>query len=151
MFLLFLGLSCHGSLWKTKRPMTDHLLREDCGYELLYIKQLNREQSERPVGRKTWEGAVEGGWSGRGGPVEIVTEVGYECSISALRVLMDSGQVFAQCINTPRYISHQSLSTCCLLKASVVLRPQSPSGCFQVSPSRTSHTFPDMDMQSSSQ
>lgn len=56
MFLLFSALSCHGRLWKTKRPMTDHLLREDCGYELLYTKQLNQEQCEGPVGRKAGEG-----------------------------------------------------------------------------------------------
>ncbi|TNN66652.1 hypothetical protein EYF80_023186 [Liparis tanakae] len=36
-------------LWKTKRPTTDHMLREDCGYQLLYTKQLNREQYEGPV------------------------------------------------------------------------------------------------------
>lgn len=62
--LLFYGLSCHGRLWKTKRPMADHLLREDCGFELLYNKQLNQEQHECPVGRKAGEGVVEGSWSG---------------------------------------------------------------------------------------
>ncbi|TKS80714.1 hypothetical protein D9C73_014816 [Collichthys lucidus] len=43
-------------LQKTKRPMTDHLLREDSGYELLYTKQLNQEQCEGPVGIKAGEG-----------------------------------------------------------------------------------------------
>lgn len=44
--------------------MADHLLREDCGFELLYNKQLNQEQHECPVGRKVGEGVVEGSWSG---------------------------------------------------------------------------------------
>lgn len=54
MFLLRSALSCHGRLWKTKRPMTGHLLREDCGYELLFTKQLNQEQVEGPEGKKDW-------------------------------------------------------------------------------------------------
>lgn len=64
--------------------------------------------------------------------MEMVAEVTDECGISAPCILMDSGQVFAQYINTPRYISHQSLSTCCLRKASMVPKSQSPSGSFQV-------------------
>ena len=63
MFLLFSALSCHGRVLKTKRPMTDHLLREDCGYELLYTKQLNQEQYEGPVGRRGWRGLVQARWS----------------------------------------------------------------------------------------
>lgn len=55
-----------------------------------------------------------------------------------------------QYINTPRYISRQSLSICCLLKASTVLKAQSPSGSFQVSSSRTSCAVPDMDLRSAS-
>lgn len=87
------------------------------------------------------------------GPDEVVlvAVIVAVCGISAPRILMDSGQVCAQYINTPRYISRQSLSTCCLQKASMVLKPQSPSGSFQVSSSRTSHTFPDMDLVSASQ
>lgn len=56
-----------------------------------------------------------------------------------------------QYINTPRYISRQSLSICCLLKASTVLKAQSPSGSFQVSSSRTPCAVPDMDLGSASQ
>lgn len=140
-----------GRLWKTKRPMTDHLLREDCGYELLYTKQLNQEQCEGPVGRKAGEGGgVGGGWSRRGGLVEVVAKLVAVCGISASRMLMDSGQVCTQYINTSCYISHQSLSICCLQRASVVLKPQSPTGSFQVSSSRTSHMFPDVDPLSAS-
>ncbi len=131
--------------------MTDHLLREDCGYELLYTKQLNQEQCESPMGRKMGGGRgrcwrrLGAGWSWRGGLVEMVVAA---CGISASQILMDSGQVCAQSINTPRYISHQSLSICCLQKASMVLKPQSPSDSFQVSSSRTSHTFSEMDLLS---
>lgn len=145
LFLVPLVLSCHERLWKTKKPMTDHLLREDCGYELLCTKQLKQEQwAKVPRGGRMWAGpdeAVEWKWS-----AEVVTV----CGISAPQILMDSGQVCAQYINTPRYISCQSLSICCLQKASMALKPQSPSGSFQVSSSRTSHTFPDMDLLSAS-
>lgn len=87
------------------------------------------------------------------GPNEVVSVavVMAVCGVSAAWILMDSGQVCAQYINTPRYISRQSLSTCCLQKASMVLKLQSPSGSFQVSSSRASHTFPDMDLVSASQ
>lgn len=39
---------------------TDHLLREDCGYQLLYTKQLNREHYEGPVGERGQRGAGDG-------------------------------------------------------------------------------------------
>ena len=54
--------------------MTDHLLREDCGYQLLYTKQLNQEQCEGPVGRKGLKkGALLRAVSGGGaGPDEVV-------------------------------------------------------------------------------
>lgn len=97
-----------------------------------------------------WVGGVVG-WSRPSGLVKMVTEVVAARGISAPQILMDSGQVGAQYINTPRYISRQSLSTCCWQKASMVLKPQSPSGSFQVNSSRTSHTFPDMDLRSASQ
>lgn len=74
---------------------------------------------------------------GRGGPVQLVAEV------TTVWALIDSGQASAQCINSPCYINHQSPSTCCLQKASMVFKPRSPSGCFQVSSSRTSCTHPD--------
>lgn len=51
VFLLFSALSYQKRLWKTKSPVTGHLLQEDCGYELLYTKQLNQEQHEGPIGR----------------------------------------------------------------------------------------------------
>lgn len=133
--------------------MTDHLLREDCGHELLYNKQLNQEQYGDPVGREAGEGwRCRWGWRGSAGPGEAVLWKGLQrlwlhvAYVCATQVLMDSGQVYAQFINTPRYISCQSLSTCCLQKASMVLKLQSPSGSFQVNSSRTSHTFPDMDL-----
>lgn len=70
LFLLVSAFSCQEGLWKTKRPMTGHLLKEDCGYELLYTKQLNQEQYEGPVGRLEKE-AVVGGRK-EAGPDEVV-------------------------------------------------------------------------------
>lgn len=68
------------------------------------------------------------------------------CGISPSQILMDTGQVCTLDINTPRYIRRQSLSICCLQKASMVLKLQSLSSSFQVSLSTASHRLPDMDL-----
>lgn len=88
-----------------------------CVDELLYTKQLNEEPREGPAGRKPGGG---GGGVGRGLPEHVAA-----CNISASA--MDSGQVDAQFINAPRYIRCQSLSICCLRKACVAVKHQSPS------------------------
>lgn len=126
------------------------------GMSYCTLNSWTRSSMRVPWGERLENGAVLGmglgvGWSRRGGLVEMVAEVVAVCGISAPQILTDSGQVCTQYINTPRYISRQSLSTCCLQKASMVLKPQSPSGSFQVSSSRTSHTFLDMDLLSASQ
>lgn len=123
------------------------------GMSYCTLNSWTRSRVRVPLGdwrKRQWWGK-KGGWSRWSGLVEVVTGVVAPCAISAPWILMDSGQVCAQFINTPRYISRQSLSTCCLRKASMVLKPQSPSCFFQVSSSRASYTFPDMDQLSATE
>ena len=101
-------------------------------------------------------GVVEGGGGGGAGPDEVVLWKRLQGFWLCVAYLLPGSwwtvvKSCTQYINTPRYISRQSLSICCLLKASTVLKAQSPSGSFQVSSSRTSYTVPDMDLLSASQ
>lgn len=73
-------------------------------------------------------GRLRVGWSRKGGLLELVAQDMTVCGVSASQLLMDSGQVCTLHINTPRYIRLQSPSICCLQKASMVLKHQSPSG-----------------------
>lgn len=147
-------LSCHGETLGNKeaydRPPAHRGL---CGYELLYTKQLNQEQCEGLVGRRTGGGGGVGEVEGR--PVQIRWSSAAEdlalCVMSASQILItESDQVGALYINTTRYIRPQSLSICCSQRAAVVLKHQSPSGSFQVSSSRASYMFPDVDFFSAS-
>ncbi|KAI9548059.1 hypothetical protein NQZ68_013078 [Dissostichus eleginoides] len=85
--------TCHGSLWRTKGPMTDHLLREDSGYELLYTKQLNQEQYEGPVGRKAAEGGGAGGGCGTGECQALCTPVVYIPNLAYHKLYLDQHTV----------------------------------------------------------